>query len=273
MHPILFKIGWFELHSYGLFLALAFLVGIYTAMKRAKKFGFDPNIIMNLSMVIIISSLIGSRFLYVIFHIEEFRGNYLDIINPVQSSGEFGIAGLTMLGGIIFALFSTIFYARIKNLGFLKATDILSPSVALGVGITRIGCFLSGCCYGLECSLPWGMVFSPESPAGYHFYDKAIHPTQLYSSLGGFIIFFILIYIGKHKIYNGIIFYSFLILYSIDRFIIDFFRYYEKEMILFKIGKVNFSVNQGICILLFLTSVTFITINYFRNKRYSPDYS
>jgi len=262
MHPILFKIGWFELHSYGLFLALAFL----TAIIRAKKFGINPSIIMDLSMVIIISSLIGSRFLYVILHIEEFRGKYLDIINPFQSSGEFGIAGLTMLGGVIFALFSTIFYTRIKNLSFLKTADILSPSIALGVGITRIGCFLNGCCYGVECNLPWGMVFSPESPAGYHFYDIAIHPTQLYSSLGGFIIFFILIYIGKHKIFNGIIFYSFLILYSIDRFIIDFFRYYEKEMILFTIGEVNFSVNQGICILLFLIGVTFITINYFRNK-------
>ncbi len=266
MHPIIFKIGWLQIHSYGLFLALAFLVGIYTAIKRAKKFRVQPDIIMDFSVVIIISSIIGSRFLYVIFHIEEFRGNYLDIINPFQSSGEFGIAGLTMLGGVIFALFSTIFYARIKNLSFLKTADILSPSIALGVGITRIGCFLNGCCYGVECNLPWGMVFSPESPAGYHFYDIAIHPTQLYSSLGGFIIFFILIYISKYKIFNGIIFYSFLILYSIDRFIIDFFRYYEKEMILFTIGEVNFSVNQGICILLFLIGVTLITINYFRNK-------
>jgi len=196
MHPIIFKIGWFELHSYGLFLALAFLVGIYTATKRAKKFGVQPDIIMDISVVIIISSIIGSRFLYVIFHIDEFRGNYLDIINPFQSSGVFGIAGLTMLGGVIFALLSTIFYAKIKNLSLLKTEDILFPSVALGVGITRIGCFLNGCCYGVECNLPWGMVFSPESPAGYHFYDIAIHPTQLYSSLGGFIIFFILIYIG-----------------------------------------------------------------------------
>lgn len=267
MHPVIFKIGFFELHSYGLFLALAFLVGIYIATKRAEKFGYNPNIIMNLSIVIIIFSLIGSRFLYVIFHMDEFRGKYLDIINPVQSSGEFGIAGLVMLGGLIFALFAAIFYTKIKNLSFLKIADILSPSIAIGTGITRIGCFLNGCCYGEECNLPWGMVFSPESPAGYHFYEKTIHPTQLYASLGGFIIFFILIYIDKHKIYNGIIFYSFLIMYSVDRFIIDFFRFYEEEMILFTIGGVNFSVNQGICILTFLIIVTAMIMTYLKEKK------
>ncbi len=266
MHPLLFEIGWFKLHSYGLLLAVAFLVGIYIALKRAKKVGIDSNLVMDISMVIIISSLVGSRFLYVVFHLEEFKGNYLDIINPFQSTGEFGIGGAIMLGGVILALFSTIFYARIKGFDFLKIADILSPSIAVGTGITRIGCFLNGCCYGKECSLPLGIVFSPESPAGYHFYGKAIHPAQLYSSFGAFVIFFLLLYINRYKIFDGFIFYFFLILYSIHRFIIDFFRYYEEEMVLFTIDEVNFSVNQGITVLFFLMGVTLFIVSYLRRK-------
>ena len=267
MYPTIIKIGWFELHSYGLFLAIAFLSGIYIAVKNAGKIGFDPNIIMNSSMIIIISSLIGSRFLYVIFHLNEFKGNYLDIINPFQSSGEFGIAGLTMLGGLIFAILSVLFYVKIKRTSFFVIADILSPSVALGIGITRIGCFLNGCCFGKECNLPWGVVFHPDSPAGYYFYNKHIHPTQLYSALGGFLIFFILTYMKKYKLSIGFIFFSFVFLYSINRFIIDFFRYYEKEMVLFTLKNVGISVNQTICIGLFLFSLVFIVFKLLRMKK------
>lgn len=267
MFPTLIKIGWFELHSYGLFLAIAFLAGIYIAVKNAEKKGFDPNRVMNISMIIIISSLAGSRFLYVIFHLDEFKGNYLDIINPFQSSGEFGIAGLTMLGGLIFAIFSVLFYAKIKRIGFFVIADIISPSIALGIGITRIGCFLNGCCFGKECNLPWGMVFNPDSPAGYFFYNKHIHPTQLYSSLGGFIIFFILIYMKKYKLFDGFIFLCFTFLYSIERFVIDFFRYYEKEMVFITIKNVGISVNQAICIGLFLFSSVFVVYRLLKLKR------
>lgn len=261
MYPILFKIGSFELHSYGVLLALAFITGILIAIKRGEKEEIDPNIIMNLSVVIIIASLIGSRFLYVIYHLDEFRGRYLDIINPVQSDGNFGIAGLTMLGGIIAAILTVLIYARIKKIPFLKIADILSPSVAIGIGITRIGCFLNGCCFGEPTSMPWGIIFNPDGPAGSHFYNTHIHPAQLYSSAGGFLIFGILLMLFKYKRFDGFVFYFFLILYSIDRFIIDFFRYYEEEMVLFTAGNINISVNQGICILLFLTGILLILIN------------
>ena len=265
MHSILFKIGRFELHSYGVLLALAFLTGIYIGIKRGEKEGIDPNIIMNISMLIMISSLIGSRILYVIFHLSEFRGRYLDIINPFQSDGNIGIAGLTMLGGIIAAIITVFFYVMIKKIPFLKIADILSPSVAVGTGITRIGCFFNGCCYGEPTSMPWGMIFPPESPAGYHFYNVHIHPAQLYASLGGFVIFIILLSLVKYKRFDGFIFFCFLILYAIDRFIIDFFRYYEEAMVFFTIGNINISVNQGICIFLFVTGIILIMI-YYRKK-------
>src|SRR3990170_1231496 len=94
MHPTLFKIGIFEVRAFGSLLALSFIIGIILAAKRGKKAGLDPKFIMDLGLVILVSSIIGSRFFYVIFHLDEFKGHWADIFNPFQSSGEFGIAGL-----------------------------------------------------------------------------------------------------------------------------------------------------------------------------------
>ena len=150
-----------------LFTVFSFLLGIFLGMYRAKKRDIDPNKIMDLSVVIVISAILGARFLYVIFHLEEFRGHWMDMINPFQSSGQIGIAGLTMLGGFLAALASSLIYMWRHKLPILKIADILAPSVGLGIFITRIGCFFNGCCYGTPTKVPWAVVFPPESAAGY----------------------------------------------------------------------------------------------------------
>ncbi|MFC1726839.1 prolipoprotein diacylglyceryl transferase family protein, partial [candidate division KSB1 bacterium] len=106
MYPNIFKIGWFELRSYGLLLMVAFLIGIFLTKRYAVKKGIKGETVLDMSVIIVISSLIGSRFLYVIFHLNEFRGKWLDIINPFHGEGSFGIAGLSMMGGIVFAVVS-----------------------------------------------------------------------------------------------------------------------------------------------------------------------
>lgn len=251
MHPVIFKIGWFELRSYGLLLATAFVVGIIIAFYRAKKQGMDPGVILDLSFLIVLSSIIGARFLYVIFHLDEFQGHWLDVVNPFQSSGQVGIAGLTMLGGLLLAIIVTLVFLTVKRLPILKVTDIMAPSVALGIFITRIGCFLNGCCFGKPSALPWALVFPSDSPAGFTFPNVTIHPSQLYSSLYGLVIFTILVATEKYKRFDGFTFFSLLLLYSIARFLVDFTRYYENSMVLLRIGTTTISVNQGISVALF----------------------
>jgi len=260
MHPILFKIGRFEARTYGLMLALAFIIGIYYTIIKTKKLGIDPNLIVDLSIVLVVSSLVGSRLLYVMFHFDEFRHNLLDIINPFQSSGDIGIAGLTMIGGLILAVAFGMLYLKWKKLPVLKISDITSAPIALGIFITRIGCFMNGCCFGTPCDLPWGVKFPYESPAGYMFQDTAIHPAQLYSALGGLIIFFILLFAERYNKFDGFLIFTFFVLYSIDRFIIDYFRYYEKSMVLFSLNSFKLSVNQGICIAGFIIGILLIII-------------
>ena len=250
MHPNLFKLGPLEIHSYGLMLAISFLLGILLAMHRAKKQNIEPDRIMDISVVIVISAILGARFLYVIFHLDEFRNHWSDMINPFQSNGQIGIAGLTMLGGLLAALLFTLLYMKWKKLPILKITDIMAPSLGLGIFLTRIGCFLNGCCYGTPTNSCMGMIFSSESAAGYHFTNVPIHPAQLYSSFYGLVIFLSLLLIERYKKFDGFLLYCFLILYGISRFIVDFFRYYEESMVIFTLGNMPISLNQGISILM-----------------------
>ncbi len=266
MYPNLFKIGPLEIHSYGLMLAVSFLLGILFAMYRAKKQNVDPNKIMDLSVVIVISAILGARFLYVIFHLEEFKGHWLDTINPFQSSGQIGIAGLTMLGGFLAALFFGLLYMKVNKLPMLKICDILAPSLGLGIFVTRIGCFLNGCCYGIPTNASCGMIFPPESAAGYHFANIPIHPAQLYSSMYGLLIFILLLFVERWKKFDGFLLYVFLILYGISRFTVDMFRYYEESMVLFTIGNTPFSLNQGISFLMILGGIFLILYSLVKLK-------
>jgi phosphatidylglycerol---prolipoprotein diacylglyceryl transferase len=266
MHPTLFKLGPVEIHSYGFMLALSFLLGIFLAIHRAKKHHIDPNAIMDLSVVIVISAILGSRFLYVIFHLDEFRGHWLDTINPFQSNGQIGIAGLTMLGGFLAALIFGLIYLKVKKLAILKVTDVVVPAVGLGEFLTRIGCFLNGCCYGTPTTSKFGMIFSPDSAAGYHFTNIPIHPAQLYSSFYGLVIFVTLLVIERWKKFDGFLLYSFLVLYGISRFIVDIFRYYEESMVVVSFGTFPISLNQGISLLMFFTGIFLIIFNLLKKR-------
>ncbi len=253
MHPTLFKIGIFEVRAFGALLAISFIIGIILAAKRAKKVGIEPKFIMDLGLVVLISSIIGSRFFYVIFHLEEFRGHWTDIFNPLQSSGEFGIAGLSMLGGVILSIACGIIYIILKKQPLWKISDIVAPSFVLGIGITRLGCFLNGCCFGKPTSSFLGIVFPSDCAAGFTFSNVPLYPTQLFSSFKGFFIFFILLFLERYKKFDGFTFWLMLMLFSSGRFTIDFYRYYEPSMRVSIFG-LDWSVNQVISVFIFILS-------------------
>jgi len=255
MHPTLFHIGPLAVRTYGFLLTLAFILGIWFSAKRAKKLGNNIDWIPDLSLIILIAAIVGSRFFYVIRHLEEFKGHPWDMINPIQSSGEIGIGGLSMFGGLILAIIGSIIYLRLKKLNVQKIADVLAPSVMLGLGVARIGCYLNGCCFGLPTQSFLGVIFPPNSPAGYFYPDTPIFPIQLVASLMGFLIFGILLFVEKFKKFDGFTFWLMLAFYSVGRFIIDFFRDYEESMIFARIGEVNFSMNQALTVLIFIISI------------------
>ncbi|MFC1477674.1 prolipoprotein diacylglyceryl transferase [candidate division KSB1 bacterium] len=266
MHPVLFEIGWFSLYTYGFLLMISFLTGLYLSVYRAKKLGIDPNVIIDLAIVIMVSSLVGSRGLYVAFHFEEFRGNLLDIVNPFQSDGYIGIAGLTVLGGILLSFLSSYIFLKRKRQPILRIFNIVAPAIALGTGITRIGCFFHGCCFGTACDNVFGTIFPPNSIAGAMFPQQPIHPAQLYAAFGGFAIFTILLLMERYTFFKDKAFFLYLILYGISRFTVDIFRYYEESMVISQIGELNVSLNQGISILMLVFGIVSIVYLWYTEK-------
>jgi phosphatidylglycerol:prolipoprotein diacylglycerol transferase len=214
MHPILFEIGSFKLYSYGAMLFLAFAVGIIWALKEARSEGIDPDHLYEVFIIIIILALLGSRFAFVFLNWNLFRGE------PWWRVFAFREGGLTFYGGFLAALLGGLFYSRYRKISFLKLLDFMTPFIALGYAITRIGCFLNGCCYGHITSAPWGLVY----PVIDGF---PRHPTQLYASASALVIFFLLRYLRKFRFFPGFIFVWFLIFYGVYRFIVEFFRVSE----------------------------------------------
>lgn len=259
MFPVLLRLGRFEIHSYGLLLALSFLVGIYWAMRRGEKRSIPKNTIMDLSLIIVIAAIIGSRLMYVVTHVDEFRGRWLDIINPIQSTGEIGIAGLTMLGGVILALIAIIVFCKIRKIAIMKLCDVLAPSFGLGIFLTRIGCFLNGCCYGKPCDASWGVVFPLHSPAGSLHQGVHLYPTQLYSAFYGLLITLIVVLLDRKQRFDGFLVSVFFMLYGLSRFTIDFFRHYEATDMFRFIG-MTFTFNQAISIAMLLFGLIMLVI-------------
>lgn len=248
MHPILLEIGKFKIYSYGFMLALSFFIGILLAAKRAEKRGVNPDTIYDLSIILIIAAIVGSRGLYILTHRDHFTG-ILDVIALWQG-------GATYYGGMILAVAGAAVFLRIKKISFLKVADICSPSIGSGIFFTRIGCFLSGCCFGkpTECSM--GMVYPDGSPAGNTFHAIHIHPTQLYSSFYGLVIFLAIILLERKKWFDGFSFGALLILYGLSRFIVDSFRFYEESAHVWK-GLID---NQLISIVLIVGGIIFLIV-------------
>jgi phosphatidylglycerol:prolipoprotein diacylglycerol transferase len=240
MHPDVIHLGRFTLHSYGLMLAISFFVGILLASRRAPARGLSPDLIFDTALVIIFAAILGARLLYVAFHMNEMRG-LLDVVSLWSG-------GLTMYGGVLSAMLAAWIYLRRRQVSFLKVADTMAPSLALGLGLTRVGCFLNGCCYGKPTTGPFGVHFPPDSFVTRMFGAAAVHPSQLYSALTGLIGFgILLLYDRRRSLPVGRLFALYLMLDGIGRFLLDFSRYYEANVYI-----VGLTVNQLISIGLFL---------------------
>jgi phosphatidylglycerol:prolipoprotein diacylglycerol transferase len=218
MNPILIEIGTFPIRWYGVMIITACIVGIWVAGKEAERKGLDKRITQDFSFHAIMGALIGARFYYVVF------GDWSRFIENPLSAFAIWQGGLAIHGGILGGLLVGVFYARKHHISFLKLADTFAPSLILGQAIGRIGCFFNGDAHGYPTDLPWGIVYSPESPAGQMFPGQALHPTQLYEMILNLIIFSILWKLRKKMKTGGHLFLLYVMLYSIIRIFVEHFR-------------------------------------------------
>lgn len=213
MKPDLFSIGPITIHGYGLMIGIGFLAAVLIAMYRSKRYELDKELVFNMGILCIVGGMLGAKILFVITEfstLSESKNLLFDLAN-----------GFVVYGGIIGGILVLYIYCRYKKVNFLEYMDLLVPSVSIGQGFGRIGCFLAGCCYGQETTCPIGIVFenSPFAPSGI-----SLLPTQLISSAGNFLIAAILILIARRRKNKGIVLSMYLILYGVGRFIIEIFR-------------------------------------------------
>ncbi len=250
MYPELFHLGPITIRSYGVMLAVAFFASVlyvkYVASRDNKPF----ERFLTIAYIMIFGGIIGARLFYVLFHLEEFASNWTASFNPFASH-EFGIAGLNVYGGVIVAIIGTFVYCRWRKMSTLEVFDYFSPAFVLGLGIARIGCLLNGCCFGTPTGLPWGISFPLGSIPYAVYFDTPLHPSQLYTSLYGFGLFFLLHFMMKRKRFVGQIVALLFMIEAVFRFAIEYVRYYEEAMH-FHLGEIHPTYNQAISIVLFL---------------------
>ena len=205
-------------------LAFSFMVGMWLATRRGRRYGLPAETIVDIIFGILVSSIIGVRLFYVFTHLGEFH--------PWYRAFFIWDGGLTLYGGIATATLAVWWMCRKRKIPFLVLADILAPTVMLGIGFTRIGCFLAGCCHGQPTDCSCGVVFPDGSPADRLYGAIAVHPSQLYASLGGFLAFGLLLLMEKWSRFRGATFGRFLTLYGIMRFLVDFTRYYHPDQVM-----------------------------------------
>jgi phosphatidylglycerol:prolipoprotein diacylglycerol transferase len=234
MHRTIVEFGELGVRSYGVMLVVAFWLGIELTSRLARRRGIDPARILDLGLVVLVASLAGSRLLYVVTHMGEYRGDWIGIFRIWEG-------GLTFYGGLVAGVTLGMIYLKGKGVPVLKTSDLVAPHLALGIAIARVGCFLNGCCFGKESDLPWAVVFPPDCQAGWMLPGKHLHPTQIYSALANLVIFVVLRRALSRKLADGVVFCAFMVLYGSWRFGIDYLRYYESGMYL---GLVSITWNQ-----------------------------
>ena len=207
MNPVAFDIFGISIRWYGILISMGMLLGIFLAYYEAKKQGYNPDDIIDLSLWVIPAALIGARLYYVAFQWEYYKGDILKILNTREG-------GLAVHGGLIAAVLAGYFFTRAKNIPFWKTADIVAPSIALGQAIGRWGNFINGEAYGGPTDLPWGIMVD----------GVKVHPAFLYESIWDLGLFIFLIIYRRNKKFNGEILLLYAIIYSVGRFWIEGLR-------------------------------------------------
>lgn len=243
MLPVLLKWGPLTIFAWGLSLSIAILLGTFLAIRLARDIDIKSDRILDLAIVLVIGGVVGARLFY-IFVYEPAR--YLE--DPLQVFALWN-GGMVYYGALIGGFITGTIYVIRKNLPFWRLADVVSPPLALGYGIVRIGCFFNGCCYGEPTGSSLGVIF-PYIEGTVCTDQLSRYPTQLFSSALGFALLGLLLYLWKRRKFDGQIFLVFLIVYSIGRSVIEAFR---ENLIIFG----NVTVAQLVSVLIIIPAMIF----------------
>jgi len=240
MHPILFEIGGFQIHSYGAAGATGFLLVAAVALYRGRELGVQPERTADLIFWSSIAALVGSRIVYLIQNPTHAVTLY-DWVNIRNG-------GLVFYGAVLAIIPVGSALMRRFEMPFFAMWDIFATAIPIAHGVSRLGCFAAGCCWGLPSDEPWAVTFNnPDSVAPL---GSPMHPTQLYEAGYLFGIGLVVNLFYRRKQFDGQVMFLYLILYALGRPVLETFRgdatrgYFMESLL----GQ-SLSYSQGISVL------------------------
>lgn len=225
-----FSLPWLPvpIYAYGVMLGTSMIVGWFLVMRLAKQDGISTEDAGAIYMWTAVWSIVGARLLYVISNPASFLADPIEIVKVNNG-------GLVAYGGMIGGFLASWYGCHKRKIPLLQWADVAAPSVVLGTGITRMGCFLFGCDFGRRSDLPWALSFPKGSPAwqrhlsAYGLTPDAlqsfkVHPTQLYELLVGFFLFGLLMLLRRYRRFSGQVFLGWVLGYGTLRPLIELLR-------------------------------------------------
>lgn len=216
MYPVLLQAGAFEVRSYGIIVALSFLLALWLSVNEAKSKGLDPGLIQDFSFYAFLGGIVGARIYFVLFsNPAYFLQNPREIVAVWR--GGIGIIG-ALLGGLVTALW----YCRRKKLSFWRFADTLAPGVALGQAAGVFACLLNGDSYGKATDLAWAITYT--DPRAMAPLNIPLHPIEIYE-IAVYLLVFLLVWRTRQNYgTDGFAFLTYLAGYGAARFAVEFFR-------------------------------------------------
>lgn len=262
MYPELFRIGSFPINTYGVFLAIAFLCAIFVTVKLAERDGLPRERIYDLSLWMLLASLVGSKVL-MLFTEPEYREQPLQLL-----SLDFLRSGGVFYGGLLGAVIAGYLLMKRYKLPWWKTADACAPGIAVGNFFGRQGCFAAGCCWGEPTTLPWGVKFTE---LGHQItgvpIDTHLHPTQLYESFAMLLVFLFLLWLHKRRRFTGQVILAYALLYSVIRFAIEFVRDDPRGDILGLTSLTGLSTSQLLSIVIGVSALVLLFVRRRRTQQ------
>ena len=213
MLPVLFKVGTFPIHTWGILLMVGFLCATARGARSAQRYGAKSADIWDCALGGLFAGVVGGRIGFVIQSPTYFAAH------PGESVALWD-GGMTSFGGLIGGVAMGVYLAHKRGIKPADAADIAAIGLPIGMFFGRLGCLLNGCCYGHVCALPWAMHFFPEG----HGDTGPVHPTQLYEVLGMVVVYAVLTWLERRRAFPGQLLLVFALLYSVVRFIVEIWR-------------------------------------------------
>jgi phosphatidylglycerol---prolipoprotein diacylglyceryl transferase len=256
VYPELFSIGPVTAYSYGVLLAVSYLLGLWLAIRRAKVWGLDRARVLDLGIYIIIAALLGAKLLLLVVDFDQFRQAPQELWSLARSGGVF-------YGGLILAILVAFWYIAKHRMPFWTTCDVFAPGIALGHVTGRLGCLAAGCCYGRPTTVPWAITFTNPLAANIGTpLNIPLHPTQLYEAGAELLILIVLLATEKKgRPFAGRTFWAYMFLYAVSRYIIEIYRGDPRGMVFDA-----FSTSQFISLILAPLAIAMLV----RLSRHSP---